>query len=150
MFQKAAEELIQSRNYLAIRNEPKKHSSWTVECREVVTQYLFSCMLLTLHIYSRHVVSRTRPSRPSGGSGSRYILTCTGLAPRFICSGLGSAPTATAHAQNVLQSETKTKVRPKILARTVRISVLGTTFSLDISSKPKYACAIVRPHPFER
>ena len=55
MSQKAAEEQTQSKYYLAIGNEPKKHSSWTAECWEVVTQYLFSCMLLTLHIYSRYV-----------------------------------------------------------------------------------------------
>ena len=33
--------------------------------------------------------------------------------PPNYCSGLGSAPTATAHAQNQLYSETKSKVRPK-------------------------------------
>jgi len=32
--------------------------------------------------------------------------------PPDYCSGLGSAPPATAHAQNVLHSETKSKVRP--------------------------------------
>ena len=108
MSQKAAGELTQSRHYRAIRNEPKKHSSWTAECWEVVTQYLFSRMLLTLHIYSRYVVSRARPSRQAEGLARetmhlfQYILTSS---PDY-CSELGSAPTATAHAQNVLHSET--------------------------------------------
>ena len=37
--------------------------------------------------------------------------------PQIICSGLGSAPTATAHAQNVLHSETRSKIRPKKIRR---------------------------------
>ena len=41
----------------------------------------------------------------------QYILTYTGSPPDY-CSGLGSATPATAHAQNVLHSETKSKVRP--------------------------------------
>jgi len=41
--------------------------------------------------------------------------------PQIICSGLDSAPTATAHVQNVLHSETKSKVHP-----TKKISPVGT------------------------
>ena len=110
--EKAAEELTQSKDYLPIRNEPQKHSSWTAECWEVVTQYLFSCRLLTLHIYSRYVVASQILSA-SGGSGSRVHSHMHRPRPQIICSGLGSAPTATAHAQTVLHSETKSKVRPK-------------------------------------
>ena len=47
----------------------------------------------------------------------RTYLTSTFLhvqaSPPGYCSGLGSAPPATAHAQNVLHLETKSKVRPK-------------------------------------
>ena len=39
-------------------------------------------------------------------------LLCTDF-----CSGLGSAPPATAHAHNVFHSETKSKVLPKKLSR---------------------------------
>ena len=62
MSQKAEKELTQSRHY---RNEPKGrrvHSLQTniqAECWEMVTQYLFSCMLLTLQIYSRRVYHST-------------------------------------------------------------------------------------------
>ena len=70
-------------------------------------------VLVLMHVtFLAHLLTvcslATQTLSASGGSGSQdhafyqYILTCTGLA-----SGLGSAPTATAHAQNVLHSENK-------------------------------------------
>ena len=43
----------------------------------------------------------------SGGSALRdYYAVHSHMCPQIICSGLGSAPTATAHAQNVLHEST--------------------------------------------
>ena len=102
---KSQQELTQSRHYLPIRNEPKghrihidskKHSNWMAERWEVVTQYLFSCVTYGIYNYILPVHSYMHWPRP-----------------QIICSGLGSAPNANAHAHNLLHSEAKSKVRPK-------------------------------------
>ena len=114
--QKAAEELTQLRHY--VPSNPK----WTQETFKLDGRMLGSgdSVLVLMHVtFLAHLLTvcslATQTLSASGGSGSQdhafyqYILTCTGLAwrPQIICSGLGSAPTATAHAQNVLHSENK-------------------------------------------
>jgi len=74
--QKAAEELTQLGHYFPIRNKLKKHSSWTAECWETVTQYLFSCIHVTYFAHLHTVCSlASQTLSASGGSGSRDYST---------------------------------------------------------------------------
>ena len=114
MSQKTAEEVTQSRHYLAIRNEPKKHSSWTAECWEVVVQCLMHVTYLAHLLTVCSLASQTLWA--SGGSGSldyAFLQVHSHMHWPRPNSGLGRVPTAIAHAQNVLYSDTKSKVLPR-------------------------------------
>ena len=76
--------------------------------------YLFSCILLAFHIYYVRIYSLPVYAQAS---------------PPDYCSGLGSAPPATAHVQNVLHWETNSKVRPKNISQ-IRANFFGRTFDL--------------------